>query len=211
MPRFVKTLFVAALLFAMLMPSAAFAAKSEKYALQHETVVKGDTLTIHGEIDGAESAEKGHWKLIPTGKGSGGKAGLPVKELKSEALAFTHQYSNLAPGEYCFNLKYEGKLDGSTATYPFLEKFCVTVTGDSSKEPSDSEQTENHPTAKKPPENTEETTTKQMKAGNGDPQQGGKMPKTATDQPLALLAGAVLLLTGVGLLFFKRHSAHNGN
>jgi LPXTG-motif cell wall-anchored protein len=116
----------------LLAPVPAWAKKSDKYQMVYQTEVNGNDLKISAEIKGADSAD-GHWKLIPTGKG-GEKAGLPIKEMDSTSTTFEHTYENLAPGEYCFNLKYEGKLDGSTESYPFLEKFCVEVKGEGNSE-----------------------------------------------------------------------------
>jgi hypothetical protein len=229
MSKWMKLFPILAFIAMLVFPMSTFAQSSNqpevsgKYKLDAKADVKGTTIDVWVDLIGANIVDSGEWQIVPVGPN---KAGKPFHAKQSTSAKVHAKFENLKPHvEYCFNIHFTGKLNGETANTVLKltgkkGMICVTTGDDNNKNPGDDnngnkpgdDNNGNNPgddNGNKPGDNNNGSNdgnngNSDDNKGNNGSSKGGKLPKTATNYPIAMVWSAALLAAGVGMLMFRR-------
>jgi len=154
MSKWAKFFSTAAFSAVLTLPFSAFANSDQQELVERETYklvatseAEGNTMTIHATIEGATTAEQGKWSIEPTENHPEWKV---HHEQTVSGVDYTHTYTDVEPGEYCFKVHYHGKINGESADTALSAETCVTV-GEEEKQSEQPKEDNPKPEQPEPP------------------------------------------------------------
>lgn len=150
-----------------------------------------DGKRVGGKITNAKEAE-GNWYIAVGGEDEDDIIVVDHESGVRKGLSYNYELKGVKPGTYFAVVYFEGVVDGEEVGFFDMGEITIKKDGTGSLDPMDDVN---------PPKST---TPEHVKKEISKIKQGGKMPKTATDQPVFILIGALALLVGLVMLKFRR-------
>jgi LPXTG-motif cell wall-anchored protein len=167
----------------------------------------GDKNKFTGTLTSGKSA-KGNWGIAISDEK--GKKVFKKKEVYNvKGTSFSHTFKGLKEGSYLVTFAYDGNVDGEDTVIVKKEKLQITKENNGNNDNNDNNNDNGDVKPTPVDNNPKPNPTPPVGQGTVDQvidntHKGGTLPKTATSNPIGMVAGLGLLALGGAVLGYRR-------